>query len=632
MAQLVLHANRVVSAERLVDAVWGLGAPQTARTQIQICVSRLRRVLGAAGLADRIATVDPGYRLVADPDEVDLLVFDREVSATLHTIRQCTDIVDVAACVAIARSALGLFTGEPMADVSSEVVQARARQISQRRLHVLTACLEAQIAHGHAADVIDEIAVLITEHPLNGRLRGVYMKALQRLGRRADALAAYHDAFLEYRERLGVGPDPELRQLNETILRDMSHENEAVDEAVAARPGVVPFAEKPAQPHGILLKPTLNRVLVPVTKTHHSEVRPEEFRRLRRFLSAKHTPGPCPVDGPVIVSVSGPRGLCKTHFAISAAVELASDFPDGQLYQSLRAGSGRAAGLDAVLAALLRTLGVPDVAVPRLLDERLALYGSLLNGRRCLLILDNAIDDRQLIPLLPRGRDNAVIVISRLPWGSSLATHRLQLGHLGTDASLRFLAQLVGAERVMAEPEAAKELAELCAGVPFALVALAWRLNQRPGWPLARCARFLRDESTLLDRLCLEAFDVRGSLRADYDELSPPAQLLLRRLAPWGRRCFSPAVVDDLLDPEEGAGAEAIDELVEMRIVEVCPEGDSGPERYRSVGLTRLLVLEPPLSEELLPGPALGEFAAAGHTGLLPLTDSCLCPVPAGDD
>ncbi|KPI16859.1 transcriptional regulator, SARP family [Actinobacteria bacterium OK074] len=220
--QLALNANNVVSAGRLAETVWGYSAPGTAKTQIQICISRLRRSLDGVGLSDRILTAAPGYRLVAAEDEVDLLVFERRVSAALRVIRQRPARGPLVHAVASVRYALDLFPAEPLLDVGSEVLQSYARRLSERRLHVLEECLDAQLTLGQAGDVIDDTARLVAEHPLRGRLQCTHMKALRQLGRRADALAAYQEARRAYRERLGVEPDPELRGLYEEILRDMT--------------------------------------------------------------------------------------------------------------------------------------------------------------------------------------------------------------------------------------------------------------------------------------------------------------------------------------------------------------------------------------------------------------------------
>ncbi|MFE7277007.1 BTAD domain-containing putative transcriptional regulator [Streptomyces sp. NPDC057623] len=588
VSQLILNANKVVSVERLADGVWNYHTPSTVRTQIQICISRLRRAFDEAGLSGRIVTSRPGYQLVADQDEVDLLVFEREVSAALRVIKQRSSPEATAEGVAIARRALGLFTGEPLADVGSEVVQSVARQLAQRRLHVLEVCLDAQLDLGQAADIIDELAGLVAEHPLHGRLRALNMKALQQLGRRADALTVYREALREYRDRLGLEPDPELRQLHETILHDMSfrggkardHEETRVRHASAA-------------PHGALRRPKLGRELLPVLGSFHLDGRSEELCALREALRPSGAAGPGARRG--LVSVSGPPGVGKTAFAVEAATRLAPDYPDGQLYHDMRRVDRTPVGPHAVLATFLRALGVPSSQVPPTLEERSAQYRELLRGRRVLVVLDNA-QDRQILPFLTDGTDRAVILVTRVPWGTQPMAHRIRLGHLGTDASVSFLARLIGASRVSAESEEARRLADRCAGLPLALTALASRLNRRPQWPLARYVKDLKDDSVLLDQLSCGGFDVRGALLADYEDLRCAARLLLRRLTLWGERSFSSAVVDELLGCAPGVGMGLLDDLVERGLVDVRPDGDA-TESYRLVGLMRLLARERMLAQ-----------------------------------
>ncbi|MFM9447573.1 BTAD domain-containing putative transcriptional regulator [Streptomyces acidiscabies] len=592
VAQLILNTNKVLSVERLANAVWNYDAPSTARTQIQICISRLRRAFDAAGLSERIVTSRPGYQLVAEPGEVDLLVFEREVSEALRMIRRRATPEATAEGVALARRALGLFTGEPLADVSSEVVQSVARQLAQRRLHVLEACLDAQLDLGQAADIVDEIAALVAEHPLHGRLRALSMKALQRLGRRADAIAVYQEALREYRDQLGLEPDPELRQLHETILQDMSY---------PARESRDPEGPRgfPPEPHGALRPPALGRELLPMPGTYHLDGRTEEFRTLREALRRARSAGagrpgtaptgPCAYSGPVFVSVSGPRGIGKTAFAIAAAVRLAPDYPDGRLYHDMRREDGTDAGAHTVLATFLRTLGVPSADVPPTLEERSARYRELLRELRVLVVLDGAQDCQQVLPLLTDSSGSAVILVSRVPWAAQPAARRIRLGHLDMDASVSFLVRLVGAARVFAEPEAARRLAERCAGHPLALTALACRLNRRAQWPLSLHLKSLMDDATLLDQLSAGEPNVRAALQADYDDLRPTSRLLLQRLVLRDDRPFSPAVVDALLGCPPGAGMEVLDDLVMAGLVDVL-HGSDATETYRLTGLIHLLI------------------------------------------
>ncbi|QNP71087.1 winged helix-turn-helix domain-containing protein [Streptomyces roseirectus] len=842
-AQLILNANKVLSVERLADAVWDYDAPSTARTQIQICISRLRRAFDAAGLSGRIVTSRPGYQLVTEPDEVDLPVFEREVSEALRAIRRRATPDATAEGVARARRALGLFTGEPLADVGSEVVQSVARQLAQRRLHVLEVCLDAQLDLGQAADVVDEIAALVAEHPLHGRLVALNMKALQRLGRRADALAVYREALREYRDRLGLEPDPELRHLHETILQDMSYPAGEGRGPEEPRPLDSPSS---SDTHGTLRPPTLGRELLPAPGTCHLDGRTEEFRALRRVLreartgapgaettgtggtgpvgtgmpgapragvpgtspgglggagmsragtpgtspagsggtgvsrtgvpgvgtspagapgttgmspagapgttapgegtSRAGTPGAAPTyanptapgptsappagpasaypasagpasaypasagpasaypapagpasaypnpagpgpaftasaypipagpasaypapagpasaypnpagpgpaftasaypapagpasaypapagpgpafaapvhpdlsdladlaepgvrPGPVLVSVSGPRGIGKTAFVVAAAARLAADYPDGRLYHDMRRADGTPVDPHTVLATFLRALGVPSAEVPPTAEERSARYRELLRERRVLVVLDDAQDFRQVSPLLTDGTDSAVILVSREPWGAQPVARRIRLGHLDTDASVSYLARLVGAARIAAEPEAARRLAERCAGLPLALTALACRLNRRSQWPLSLHLKSLKDDATLLDQLSTAEPDVRAALQADYDDLRPTARVLLQRLARWGDRPFSPTVVDALLGCPPGAGMEVLDDLVVAGLVDVLP-APSAPESYRLVGLIHLLLHpSPPHRSPLDPLPPL---------------------------
>jgi DNA-binding SARP family transcriptional activator len=209
MALLLLDANRVVSTDRIVDALWGERPPKTAATSLQNLVSQLRKLLGP----ETVVTRPPGYELRVPPQQLDLHRFERLVDEA----RGSTSADERGAML---REALALWRGPPLADVGFEAfVQAEITRLEELRLRVLEDRIDAELEAGRHAELVGELESLAAEHPLRERLRGQLMLALYCSGRQAEALQIYHDTRRVLVEELGIDPSPSLQQLHGAILR-----------------------------------------------------------------------------------------------------------------------------------------------------------------------------------------------------------------------------------------------------------------------------------------------------------------------------------------------------------------------------------------------------------------------------
>src|SRR5439155_11667765 len=187
LAVLLLEANRVVSRDRLIDALWGEDPPDTARNTIQVYVSQLRKLLPDGALE----TEPPGYRLVIEPDSVDLVEFVR----LSEEGRTALGIGNAAGAADSLRAALALWRGAPLADLSWEpFAQAEIVRLEELRLAAFEDRIEADLALGRHGQLVGELEGLVGEHPLRERLRAQLMLALYRSARQADALAVYQRA------------------------------------------------------------------------------------------------------------------------------------------------------------------------------------------------------------------------------------------------------------------------------------------------------------------------------------------------------------------------------------------------------------------------------------------------------
>jgi DNA-binding SARP family transcriptional activator len=208
LALLLLDAGRVVSVDRLIDALWGEQPPRTAPTSLQNFISALRKLLGP----EIVETKAPGYRLNVKPGELDL---DRFRAAVLDA-RQA-EAPDRSAAL---RGALGLWRGPPLADLAFEAfAQPHIAQLEEFRLSTLEERVESDLEAGGHGELVGELEGLVDEHPVRERLRAQYMLALYRSGRQAEALEAYQDGRRILVEQLGIEPSRELQQLHGAILR-----------------------------------------------------------------------------------------------------------------------------------------------------------------------------------------------------------------------------------------------------------------------------------------------------------------------------------------------------------------------------------------------------------------------------
>jgi DNA-binding SARP family transcriptional activator len=216
VAMLLLHANKVVSANVLAAAIWDGAPPATARTSLQNHVMRLRRTLGAAA-GGRLITRTPGYLMEVRDGELDLNKFTRLRDSGRMAARRGA-WHDAARLL---QAALGQWTGELFANVrTSDPLAGEAQRLTELRLQTVELRIEAELRCGHHSDVIGELYSLVSLHPLREHFRELLMMALYRDGRPAEALAVYQDIRRTLVDELGIEPTSQIQRLHEQILAD----------------------------------------------------------------------------------------------------------------------------------------------------------------------------------------------------------------------------------------------------------------------------------------------------------------------------------------------------------------------------------------------------------------------------
>jgi DNA-binding SARP family transcriptional activator len=207
-AVLLLHANEVVSTDRLIDSLWGRTPPLTAGKSVQVYVSRLRKELRDG----RLVTRAPGYVLRVERSELDLGRFEQLVAEAGRA--------DPQTAARKLRQALALWRGPALADLAYEqFVQSEISRLEELRWAALEQRIDADLASARHAELVGELEALVAEHPLRERLRCQLMLALYRSARQAEALDAYRAARRELSEELGLEPSEELKRLERAILR-----------------------------------------------------------------------------------------------------------------------------------------------------------------------------------------------------------------------------------------------------------------------------------------------------------------------------------------------------------------------------------------------------------------------------
>ncbi|MHA6802119.1 AfsR/SARP family transcriptional regulator [Salinifilum ghardaiensis] len=561
LAALLLEPNQVVPVERLISMLWGEEPPATARTIVQGCVSRLRRLFSTpAADADppRLATRAPGYALHVDPGRIDL-----------HRARALIDQAHGLQLEERSRSlaaALRLWRGPVLADLAETPLgRTTAPQAEELRLAALEERAAADLELGRHAQLVRELPALVARHPLRERLATQLMLAHYRCGQRAQAQNCFHALRIRLSQELGIDPGPEVRDLYERMLRDDAALLGPRQRAQTAHRRPVP-AELPPAPAGFV-------------------GRDEEIAELDGMLDASGTRAVSP-----IAVITGTAGVGKSALAVHWGRRAAHAFPDGQLHVPLRGFDPERPPLAAgeALTSVLKALGMAPDAIPVDLDDRTALYRSMLAERQVLLVLDNARDSEQVRPLLPGNSASAVVVTSRRRLDGLVVRGGARVFPLETLPAPAAVEVLAHAGDVAADA-AATRLAELCGGLPLALRIAAARVQADPGGGAAGVVEELADERNRLRVLDTDDGEtsVRGAFDVSYRSLPAPLARTFRLLGQVPGPSVSAFAAAALCGTDLGQARYALRALGRAHLV-----GESEPDRFGMHDLLRVYARE----------------------------------------
>jgi len=560
LAALLLGQGRSVTTDDLVDGIWGDRTPPQAVAALRTYISRLRSVIepnrGVRKPAEILVSVSDGYALRIRHDALDLADFERQVAEATDARARG----DHRAAHDAFLSALALWRGRPLPGVPGPYAEAQRTRLAERQIGVAEERCAVALDIGLHAEVVSELSSLAAAHPLRERLRELLMLALYRCGRQAESLGVYADTRKLLIEELGVEPGTGLATMHARILAGdpaLAPAYTAVATVDAEEPlSFVPPAQLPAD----------------VSDFSGRSKIVNELRDVLRGGSGQAV---------VVTSLAGIGGVGKTTLAVHVAHGLRPDFPDGQLYVDLRGAGASPADPAVVLGDFLHALGASDT--PDSLDQRAALYRSLLADRRMLILLDNAKDARQLLPLIPGVSGNAVMVTSRSRLAEIPGAHLVDIEELTPDEALALFSAIVGIERVAAEPQAALDVVTACGFLPLAVRIAAARLASRPRWSVSDLARRLADQRNRLQELQLGNLAVETTIGLGYAQLQPEEARAFRLLSVVDSPDLPLTAVAALLGTDEREAEDLAEALVEANMLECFTPG-----RYRYHDLLRL--------------------------------------------
>jgi DNA-binding SARP family transcriptional activator/tetratricopeptide (TPR) repeat protein len=558
---LAMRANRVISRSELVDAVWGNEPPPSAEGGIYTYIAGLRRIIepgrSARGQGRILVSTGAGYVLHLVPGQPDAVAFEQHVGRA----RQLRKGGDPAGAVTSLDAALGLWRGTAFAAVPGPFAESERARLAELRWMAAEERADVLLALGRHEEVVPDLTAMVAAQPLRERMRGLLMIALYRGGRQAEALRVYQEGKRVLAEELGIDPGLDLTRIHQQITTMDPALNPAgapggengagrADGAAGAS-GTVPTPrdggragrDGPGGPGGQAAagpgKPGAWPAAQGVPKPAQLPLDPQAFSGRQDELRAMQAIVPAgrsrAGDSVGVIVISGTAGVGKTALAVRFGRQVAKRFPDGQLYVNLRGVDPARPPMEPTVALwyLLAGLGVPSHRFGTSAEERAAMYRSLVDGKRILVMLDNAASATQVRPLLPGSPGCLVVVTSRndlaglvADQGAALVT----LDVLSHAEPREILARRLGRDRVAAEPEAADEIVEECARLPLALSIAVGRAAGRAGQPLAELAAELRNAKGRLD--AIEAGDAATDMRAvlswSYDQLSEPAARMFR--------------------------------------------------------------------------------------------------------
>ncbi|MEV7770803.1 BTAD domain-containing putative transcriptional regulator [Kitasatospora sp. NPDC086791] len=564
LAALLLHANRPVRPESLIEELWLHEPPATAATTLQTYIYRLRKKLGLyEGSGDReiLVTVNSSYLMRAKAEQLDMTLFEQLSRLGQDALQDGKP--DQAS--SLLGEALSLWRGNILEGVPvGPLLEAHLVRFEEARLRAHEMRIDAGLQLGRHHELIAELRSLIASHPLHEGFPAQLMLALYRSGRRLEALEVYRSLRRRLVSELGLDPSSELVRLHRAIL--------------SAEPSLgLPGGDRTV----VRLNGGPDRLPdKQVDLTIHQGMAAQLEAVLRTAADRpRHWD-----DAPPLVSLHGMPGVGKSALALHAAHEVLSLFPDGQLYVDLRDRRGQPLSSAEAVDGFLHAAGLRSDPTGRL-EDRAERFRSWSAERKVLVVLDNAVSAEQVLPLLPSGPECATILTSRSRLAGLGEEIALELSLPSFTEGVRLLESLLPAGLVAQDRQHAEKVVRLCGRLPAAICAAAEQLRARPQWRLRELADWLADAEGRLSTLMSPDASLRKTFELSCRMLGSSGQRIFERLG---------ALPETFTREELLAGGDDLDDalrqLLECRLVERVIRIEDGSYRpaYRSHELVRL--------------------------------------------
>ncbi|MEU9713242.1 tetratricopeptide repeat protein [Streptomyces sp. NPDC047967] len=559
IAALSLSVGRPVALSTLIEILWDGDPPIRARENIHSYISRTRRRLRSGAPARRQGAPEPmpgisrhahTYTLECTPESVDWYSFQ-------HLCKEAyaaSDGGDDRRAVTLLSRAEELWSGEALAGLPGLWAERTRGMLAEKRLTAALARIAASLRLDRYADLIGELSELADRHPGDETVVGYLMLACYGSGRHSDALRVHQRARQTLRAEFGSSPGPDLDRIHRGILDRRPVQELVRGDAAEVRPAApagptsssrarnetaadgaragrsLPAAPPPASAPDAPAAPTPAPTPVPVPQNlprqppligRHAELH-QLSAAVQRATETEH--------GPVVTleTISGMAGVGKTAVAVHAARRFADRFPDGLLFLDLRAHSATQEPVSpaAALGILLRLLGAPARTIPPGIEERTALWRTMLAERRSIIVLDDAADPDQVRPLLPSGSPSLTLITSRRRLTGLPDALPVPLDALPADDAIALFRSFAGPDRTQ-NLRAVEEIVRLCGYLPLAIELIANRFRAHTSWSLETVTQKLARSAGRLEEI-----------RDGYQEMEHVFAVSYQTLTAAQRRAF----------------------------------------------------------------------------------------------
>ncbi|WP_433530552.1 BTAD domain-containing putative transcriptional regulator [Micromonospora sp. CA-263727] len=563
---LAMRPGRLVAMDELIDEIWPDGPPRSAVPNVRTYAANLRRAFEAhesgKGLLVRQSS---GYRLGVAAAEVDLFcVLDQ-----LDQARLLASGGQLEPARSMLSQAMSRWLGPPLAGMPlGPSLTAQVAAVQEQQLLAVELLAGLAIETGRVDETIPLLRSTVAAHPTREPALLLLMRALHQRGDFAGGISVYRSASQAIGAELGVEPSRDLRQLYRLMVE---HKPTLPRRYAGSEPG----SEAGPPPAGATAAARREWDWLPRPVADFVGRDDVVERLIAKSRSA---------DGsqPVVHLIDGMAGSGKTTLAVHVARRLMPRHPDGQLFIDLRGHEdGNLVEPASALVVLLRQLGVPAARIPIDMEERRGLWRRELSSRRVVIVLDNAADSRQVIPLLPVASCSVVLVTSRRRLVDLDVGPPESLSVLSAEEGLRLLAASAGAERVHAEPESAAEIVRRCGHLPLAIRLVGSRLAHRRNRRLADLAQRLAVADSGLATFGMGGQSVASAFGASYEPLSDLTKRVFRLLGLHTGH-YDVAMVAAMAGLSHAKAGQVLDDLIDRHLVEESADG-----RYRMHDLVR---------------------------------------------